>query len=152
MSNLIRSSHGCSQMVLHLEWCTKYRHPVFSDRKYKVLCEALLLTVAERHGMALLEFAVMPEHVHVLVQVPLSMSASQALQLLKGYTSYALLKLCPELRQQYFWGCPGVWSPGKFARSVGDVDLDKTKEYVRNQQLHHGQQPAATATASSRGL
>ncbi|MBI5229301.1 IS200/IS605 family transposase [Candidatus Micrarchaeota archaeon] len=147
MSELVRASHSCSQMVFHLEWCTKYRHQVFSDGKYKTSCEAALITAAERHKIILLEFSVMPDHIHVVVQIPLSMSASQALQFLKGYTSYVLLKLYPELRENYFWGCPGVWSPGKFVRTVGDVDLDKTLDYVRNQPMHH--QLAAQAAGFS---
>lgn len=130
-------------MVLHLEWCTKYRHPVFADAKYKNLCEAAIITAAERHGIELVEFSVMPEHVHAVVQIPLSMSSSEATGLLKGYSSYALLRAFPEMRRRYFWGCAGVWSPGKFVRTVGDVDLEKTFDYVGNQYKHHAGIPAS---------
>ena len=140
MNQLARASHSVSQMVLHLEWCTKYRNQAFADQRYKLLCEAAIMSAAERHKISILELAVMPDHVHVLVRIPMSMSASDALQVLKGYSSYAVLKLCPELRPKHFWGCDGVWSPGKFVRTVGDVDLQKTAEYVRNQPLHHAVQ------------
>jgi putative transposase len=125
-------------MVFHFEWCTKYRHEVFWNQRYKILCEAALLTAAERHKINLLNFAVMPNHLHVLADIPFTMSVAEALQLLKGYTSYVLSKVFPEMKERYFWGCEGMWSPGKFVRTVGDVDIKKTMEYITNQPKHHG--------------
>ena len=148
MSDVVKTAHCVGQMVFHFEWCTKYRHKVFRNQKYKILCEAALLTAAERHKIEILEFSVMPDHVNVVVQTPFNVSGSQALQYLKGYSSFVLLKIYPELRSLYFWGCEGVWSPGKFARTVGDVNLQNTLSYVKNQHVHHAKQ----AILSSYGL
>jgi len=135
MTGLVRSSHSVSQCVYHIEWCTKYRHPVFSSREYKTLCEAVLMSISEEHGITIIEMAVMPEHIHMLVQVPVCISLVQVLQFLKGESSYRLFRIIPKLREWY-WAA-GLWSPGKFVRTVGDVDIDKTREYVRNQPIHH---------------
>lgn len=54
MTELVRTAHSCSQLVFHLEWCTKYRHKIFSNGKYKTSCEAALITAAERHKIDLL--------------------------------------------------------------------------------------------------
>ncbi|HDK41766.1 MAG TPA: hypothetical protein ENG87_00170, partial [Candidatus Pacearchaeota archaeon] len=41
----------------------------------------------------------------------------------------------PRMRLRYPRG--HLWSRGKFASSVGFVQLDKVTEYVRNQSEHH---------------
>jgi len=46
--------------------------------------------VARRHGIFILELAVMEEHVHAVVQLPPNMSQSRAIQLLKGASSHEL--------------------------------------------------------------
>lgn len=73
----------------------------------------------------------MPDHVHMVVAVPPSISLSKALQLLKGGSSYEFFHLHPEFRLRYPKG--HLLSPGKFCRSIGDVDLETTKNYVREQ-------------------
>lgn len=132
MSNeLISSSHAKAQCVYHLEWCPKYRYCMFRQEKYKNLCETLIQEVAKRHGIEVLELFVMPDHVHLVARLPITMSPSSAFMLLKGGSSYLLNKAQPKFRLRYPQG--HFWSPGKFARTVGDVDLETTRLYVRNQ-------------------
>jgi putative transposase len=89
--------------------------------------------VAERHNIGIVELSVMPDHVHVVVQIPPTMSVSQALHLLKGASSYELFRRQPLFRYRYARG--SFWSPGKFYRSVGDADTVTVLEYVKNQQI-----------------
>ncbi|HDK41982.1 MAG TPA: hypothetical protein ENG87_01275, partial [Candidatus Pacearchaeota archaeon] len=44
-------------------------------------------------------------------------------------------EFAPRMRLRYPRG--HLWSRGKFASSVGFVQLDKVTEYVRNQSEHH---------------
>ena len=46
--------------------------------------------IARRHGIVILELAVMEEHVHAVVQLSPNMSQSRAIQLLKGASSHEL--------------------------------------------------------------
>ena len=75
-------SHKVGVNVHHLEWCTKYRYKMFKQDKYKNLCEKILHETAQRHHMTIRELFVMPEHIHMSVECPPSMSQSKALQLL----------------------------------------------------------------------
>ena len=81
--------------------------------------------------MQIEELAVMPDHVHIVVHVKPSVSLAYATQLLKGRSSYEFFKKHPNMRLRYRKG--HMWSKGKFYRSVGSVDLQTTKQYVRNQ-------------------
>jgi len=46
--------------------------------RIKKLCETVLNEVAERHGIKIAELSVMPEHVHIVGDIPPVMSVSKA--------------------------------------------------------------------------
>jgi putative transposase len=77
----------------------------------------------------------MPDHVHVIVSIPSTLSVSKAFNLLKGASSHELFERQPKFRLRYPRGEP--WSSGKFYRSVGDVDIKTVRNYVRNQDEIH---------------
>jgi REP-associated tyrosine transposase len=106
---------------------------MFRGKGNKKFCEDILREVAERHHIDVIELSVMPDHVHIVVQLPPTMSVSKALQLLKGASSYELFRRQPLFRYRYARG--RFWSPGKFYRSVGDADTTTVLEYVKNQRL-----------------
>ena len=81
--------------------------------------------------MKIEELSVMSDHIHVIVEVPPTISVSKALHLLKGASSRELFKQKPNFRKRYPKG--HFWSPGKFYRSVGDADIDTVMNYVKNQ-------------------
>jgi len=66
--------------------------------KYKKLCEEILQETAQRHKIAIRELFVIPEHIHMSVEAPPTMSQSKALQLLKGNLSYQLFRRQPKFR------------------------------------------------------
>jgi len=128
-------SHAKGQWIYHIEWCPKYRFNVFRKEGHKEDMENILQKIAAGYGMKVEELAVMPDHVHIVVQVPPLMSLSKAANLLKGRSSYEFFRKHENLRQRYPKG--NMWSRGKFYRTVGDVDLEKTRWYVRHQNDIH---------------
>jgi putative transposase len=124
-------SHAKGQWIYHIEWCPKYRFNVFRKDSHKTDMEDILKKISSEYEMKIEELAVMPDHIHIVVQVPPSMSLSKAANLLKGRSSYEFLRKHENLRNRYKKG--HMWSRGKFYRTVGDVDLDKTRWYVRYQ-------------------
>ena len=133
--SLVSCSHSVGQSQYHFKWCPKYRYRMFRKEENKRLCEDILREVAERHGIGLEELSVMPDHVHVIVSIPPTMTVSKAFNLIKGASSYALFRRQPKFRLRYPKG--HFWSPGKFYRSVGDTDRPTTIDYVRNQMDVH---------------
>ena len=97
--------------------------------------EAILRSIAAEKGMKVDELAVMPDHVHVVVRVKPSMSLSKATQLLKGRSSYEMFRKHSGFRQRYRKG--HFWAPSSCYLTTGVVDLERTKEYVRNQRDIH---------------
>ena len=130
-----KSSHSVGISMWHFEWCSKYRYKMFAKDKYKNLAVACIRKAASMHRIKIIELSVEPEHVHCVVAISLNMSPAKALQLLKGGSAYLFFRNHERARLRYPRG--HLWSPGKFAASVGFIQLDKAKEYVRNQSVHH---------------
>ncbi len=128
---LVSGAHIKYQVVYHLQWTPKCRYKIFSKESHRLDYEKVLKAAAQRHGMQVLEHAVMPDHVHVAVKVPASVSPSKALFLLKGASSHDFFQLHPNFRLLYRKG--HLLSAGKFCRSVGDVDLPTTIKYIEEQ-------------------
>jgi len=129
-------AHSVGTVMLHLQWCTKYRYRIFRRPETAKLLEACIRKAATTHNIKIIEINVQPEHVHCIVLVKFSMSASRVLQLLKGISAKLFFEHKEKMRLRYPRG--HLWSRGKFASSVGFVQLETVKQYVRHQEEHHG--------------
>ena len=77
-----------------------------------------------------------PDHIQGTASIPLTMSPSKALQLLKGRSAFLFFKNHEKARLRYPRG--HLWARGRFAASLGFVQVEVVNEYVRNQDEHHG--------------
>lgn len=130
-----RYQHSVGVMIMHLEWCTKYRYKMFQKQEYLKLIEACIRRAASLHQIKIIEISVMPEHIHCSVQIALAMSASETLQILKGLSAKLFFEHHKKARLRYPRG--HLWSRGKFASSVGFTNLETINNYIINQQEHH---------------
>ena len=130
-----RRSHSVGVSMWHFEWCTKYRYKMFRKEEQRSLIAACIRRAASMYEIKTLELNVQPDHVHCVVGINLSMNPVYALQILKGVSARLFFKNNPKARLRYPKG--HLWSPGKFASSLGFIQLDKAVDYVRNQSLHH---------------
>jgi len=132
--NLYGHNHikGCWEH--HLRWCPKYRFNALRKPSIKSDCEQAIREAAKRKGWLLLELAVMPDHVHVVVRTTKPVNPSDVLFYLKGRSAYEIFKKHPNMRKRYWGG--HFWSRGNFCRTVG-ADLQTARSYVRNQKDIH---------------
>ena len=135
MEKYERSSHRVGISMWHFEWCTKYRYKMFQKEEQKNLMIACIRRAASMHEIKIIELNVQPEHLHCIVGIKLSMSPTYALQILKGIS--ARLFFIANQKAKLRYPKRHLWSPGKFAASLGFIQLDVAKEYVRNQDEHH---------------
>jgi putative transposase len=69
--------------------------------------------------------------VHIMIQIKPSESIAEVVQILKGGTSRVIRKEYPEL-EEFLWG-DSFWADGYFAETVGKVDEQVIKKYIREQ-------------------
>lgn len=68
----------------------------------------------------------------MIIQMNPSDSVSEAVQILKGGTSRVIRQEFPDL-EEFLWG-DSFWADGYFAETIGNVDEEIIRKYIRDQQ------------------
>ena len=79
--------------------------------------QELFYECAEMNKWFIHELEVLPDHVHMLLQLPAKTPVSKAVQNLKGGSSKVIRKEYPELKE-FLWG-DSLWQDGYFAETTG---------------------------------
>ena len=124
--------HSFGQNAFHFVWKIKYAGNALKFYGVRMDCEFFIRQVAYRYGFKIYKLHVAVDHVHLFVEMPITMSVSRALQLFKGYSAYKLLHKHPWLRKIFRKG--HFWSPGKFFRSVGNTTSEAVQHYIESSQ------------------
>ena len=119
-------SHTYSQNVLHVVFSTKDRQKTISpDLQLRLwayaagVCKKLEILV---HAVCGIE-----DHIHLLIQVPPSLSVAKAILTIKSNSS----------RWANEQGRKFAWQQGYGAFSVSSSNIPAVVQYIRNQQEHH---------------
>lgn len=112
----------------HVLWCPKYRRPVLQGPLAKRLREVIEEVVAERQA-EILQLEIMPDHVHLLVEVDPQFGIHRLMKLLKGRSSRILRAEFPSIRSRL----PSLWTNSYFISTVGGAPLAVVKQYIENQ-------------------
>ena len=112
----------------HVVWCPKYRRSVLVDGIDERLKTILYETVAETNA-EILELEIMPDHVHVLLDVDPQYGINKLVRHLKGRSSRILRQEFPSLKSRL----PTLWTSSYFVATVGGVTLETVKQYIENQ-------------------
>jgi putative transposase len=125
-------SHSYGQAAYHIVLTPKYRRRAFARKDIARCLRNLIEGIARRERMRVHALEVMPDHVHLFLEVPPSKSMARVVQTFKGKTAYHLFRVFPELRSMFRGG--HLWSRGKFFRSVGAVTGDVIEHYILESQ------------------
>lgn len=112
----------------HVVWCPKYRRPVLIDGVDERLKE-LIQEISERLNIEIIEMEVMPDHVHLLMEVDPQFGIHRAVKQIKGYSSRVLREEFPWLKSRL----PSLWTNSYFVSTVGGAPLAEIKKYIENQ-------------------
>lgn len=135
MVKLERNNHSVGQSAYHLVFRPKYNVCVFRHPWVRGICEEAFKEVAQNHHITIYEMQVMPDHIHIFLGVPPTLSLSKTFQLIKGASSRKIMQKCTKWRAFFSYGGqkkPHLWSKGKFYRSVGNVKADVIQHYIAN--------------------
>ena len=132
MAEYRKGSHSIYTLHYHFVFIPKYRKPVLrGDVGLRVrelvrrVCHALDVEIVKGH--------VRPDHVHLLLSAPPTLSPSRLMQAIKGKTSYQLLRDFRALRKE-FWG-RHLWARGYFVATSGNVTDEVISKYIESQDV-----------------
>ena len=127
------SGHTAYRTEYHIVWIPKYRHHILNPG-VKAYLEKLFPTVLEQMlGCEIVKYNIQPDHIHMVMIIPLRYAVSDVVGKMKGITSSELRKKFGWLKKRY-WQENVVWSPGFFVSTVG-VDEKSILKYVKYQGL-----------------
>jgi len=93
--------------------------------------KGLLYEACRMNSWWISELSIQEDHVHLIIQTTPKDSVAEVVQRLKGGTSRVIRKEYPEL-EEFLWG-DSLWADGYFAETVGNVDEDVVRRYIREQ-------------------
>lgn len=126
------TSNATYQANYHLVWCPKYRRQILTGPVAVRLSE-LIREVAEKWDLQIINFQVMPDHVHLFVSAPPKFSSAKLAQLVKGTTSYVLRLEFPQLKRE-IRKSGTLWSPGYYVGTAGNVSTATIQKYIDDHQ------------------
>ena len=112
----------------HVVWCPKYRRKVLIGLVAKRFKEILFLVAAEKN-VEVLEAEVMPDHIHLLVEVDPQYGIHKFIKNLKGSSSRKLRKEFKHLTTKL----PTLWTNSYFVSTVAGARLKTIQKYIANQ-------------------
>lgn len=112
----------------HIVWCPKYRRKVLIGDVETRLKE-LLIESCSNMNVDIIEMELMPDHVHLLIEVDPQFGVHKAIKNMKGRTSKILRDEFPHLKTKL----PTLWTNSYFISTVGGAPLSDIKQYIENQ-------------------
>ena len=127
-------SHSIYDLKYHVIFCTKYRYRILTGQ-VSLRARELIREICRSNYVDVISGSMSPDHVHLLLSIPPTISLAKLLQYIKGKSSRKLLQEFEHLRKRY-WG-QHFWARGYFAVTVGNVNQVDVQKYIEDQETHH---------------
>ena len=118
----------------HVVWCPKYRRKILVQgvdlRLKEIIC-----SMCDEFHVELIELEIMPDHVHLLVDVDPQFGIHKLIKNIKGRSSRIL-------RQEFKFlttKLPTLWTNSYFVSTVGGAPLKIVKQYIESQKTSQRQ-------------
>ncbi|WGU95717.1 IS200/IS605 family transposase [Paenibacillus dendritiformis] len=122
-----RTATTVSLFNYHFVFCPRYRRKVLV-KQVEVRFKELVSTICGEHEWQVIAMEVMPDHVHLFLNVVPPYSPSEIMAKLKGATSRILRQEFEHLKH-----LPSLWTRSYFVSTAGIVSSETIKRYVEEQ-------------------
>ena len=112
----------------HVVWCPKYQRKVLVGNIETRLKEIITQTCADL-SIEIIEMELMPDHVHLLIEVDPQFGIHKAVKQMKGNSSHIL-------REEF----PTLWTNSYFVSTVGGAPFEVIKQYIESQKTSQRQE------------
>ena len=112
----------------HVVFCPKYRRKVLVGG-VDIRLKELIRETCQEIRVDILDMEIMPDHVHLLLEVDPQFGIHKAVKTIKGKSSRVLRKEFPFLKKRI----PMLWTNSYFVSTVGGAPLSIVKQYIESQ-------------------
>lgn len=135
-------AHTRWECKYHIVFAPKYRRQVIYGKIREDICE-ILKTLCTRKGVEIIEAEWCPDHIHMFVRIPPSLSVSSFMGYLKGKSTLMIYGRHPELQSK--WN-KAFWARGYYVETIGNITEDAVRKYI-NGQAEESRKEDARSTA-----
>ncbi|SRR5690606_16220912 len=118
------------KIYIHFVWSTKNRFPFLNSKELRLRVWNHIRENAKEKGIFIDFVSGYTDHCHCLVSLRTDQTIQKVMQLIKGESSFWINK--HNLTEQKF-----DWQDEYFAVSVSESGIDRVREYIKNQEVHH---------------
>ncbi|MCB9234826.1 MAG: IS200/IS605 family transposase [Bacteroidia bacterium] len=118
-------------VYIHFVWSTKHRLPFLNSLKLRTMMWTHIRENAARKGIMVDFVNGYSDHCHCLVSLAGNQTMQWVMQMIKGESSRWINEL--GILEEKF-----AWQDQFYAASVSQANLNKVREYLRIQEIHHG--------------
>ena len=111
----------------HFVWCPRRRRKVLKGLIEQRL-KTLIHEACQDVDISVVALEIMPDHVHAFLNCPPTLSPSQVMHKVKGYTARYLRKEFTELLKM-----PSMWTRSYFCSTAGNVSSATVERYIAQQ-------------------
>lgn len=123
---------GYVKIWIHAIWTTKNRENYLNDNiRYDIFRH--IKSYAEEKNICIDFINGYLDHVHALLSLNPNQNIAEIMQLIKGESSYWINKR--GLTEEKF-----AWQNDYYAASISKSHLERVRNYIRNQEIHHSSQ------------
>ena len=128
------ASHCKYLIQYHIIWCPKFKFSVLHG-KADITLKQILQKICEDYGYKMKALEVMPDHIHIFVDVPQTVAPCDVVRTLKSKSVIELFQAYPTLKR-FYARCGVLWSRGYFISTVGQLSEATVMQYIEEQKSH----------------
>jgi putative transposase len=118
------------KVYIHFVWSTKNRFPYLNSIELREKVWKHIRENAKEKGIYIDFINGFSDHCHCLISLGVEQNIKKIIQLIKGESSFWINK--NQLTKERF-----EWQDEYFAVSVSESVVDKVRDYIKNQEIHH---------------
>ena len=128
-------AYHCKYLIqYHIIWCPKFRFPVLKEN-IEASLKQILHNICEKYKYRIKALEIMPDHIHIFVDVPQTVAPCDVARTLKSLSTIELFRIFPTLKK-FYARCGVLWSRGYFISTVGHISEATVIKYIEEQKNH----------------
>ncbi len=126
------ASHSKYLIKLHFVFAVKYRKKLLVDALNDDMLQ-IMFEIAEQKKFLIDTMQSDIDHLHILVDIPPTLSAFDVAHCLKQMSTHRIYKKYKMVLKKHFWKENAFWSDGYFVCSTGNASTETIRKYIETQ-------------------
>jgi len=111
----------------HFVWCPRYRRKILTGQA-EIRLKELIEKVIQKLDLRILALEIMPDHLHLFINAPPTLSPHNIVARIKGVSSHHLHREFDHIARM-----PSMWTRSYFVSTAGNISSETIQKYIQAQ-------------------